>query len=146
MCGSPQFVSHLMSLLISIVVVQRKEIALILVLYLIMVVFRLLFLYGVCLQHFWLCVSYTVISFGHIIIKSISNWSNSFNILSIVLTSIITIVSILYVMDLFLLKQQKLEMMQTSKEHQKYHHQNNNTNNNNHSQNDKNLKYFATLV
>ena len=91
---------------------QRRDIVLTVILWMLVIVVRLLFLYGVIWERFWLCLCFAVISFGHIVIKATSAGPH-FPWISIIATALVTIVSLLYVMDLFLIRQDQQERQQS---------------------------------
>lgn len=91
----------------------------IIMLWTLVIMVRLLFLYGIVLERFWLSISFTVVSFGHIVIRAVS-YRGTFNWIAMVVTVLITIVSIMYVMDLHLRKQEQMEIViQKEKQQQK---------------------------
>lgn len=107
---------------------------------------RLIFLYGVIWERFWLCLAYAVISFGHIVI--LATTGDQPNWLWVLFTTLLTIVSLLYVMDQFLIRQEQSEKEQRLAEEHRQHVQQvqtfNNNNNNNNITTD--IKYIGTLV
>lgn len=129
---------------------QQEESNLVaLILWSLVLLVRLLFLYGVLWERFWLCLAYAVISFGHIVILATTgdqpNWA------WVLFTTLLTIVSLLYVMDQFLIKQEISEKEQRLREEhlqhvQQVHAINNNNNNNNNNNATTDIKYIGTLV
>lgn len=125
-----------------------------LVLWSLVALVRLIFLYGVLCERFWLCLAYAVISFGHIVI--LATTGDSPNWPWVLFTALLTIVSLLYVMDQFLLRQEQSEKEQKLAEERKHVQQqqqqiysvNNNNDNNSSNLNSgaTDIKYVGTLV